>query len=169
MCFVSKMTVSRLKSAIYEPHLMKNWEGYFLNSYSPIKWLVCVINLLRARISLLRVCTAQAMWLPFWLYIDIYINIITFILAFSNQIESFHKLHIKPNKMDLTTQKWILVSDPLRNSDPNFGFFGLSMAALVHLYTFSMVKVVLLYYIPKKDINVPKLCPKIGRFYTKVT
>ena len=94
------MTVSRLKSAIYEPHLMKNREGYFLNSYSPIKWLVCVIHLLRARISLLRVCTAQAMWLPFWLYIDIYINIITFILAFSNQIESFHKLHIKPNKLD---------------------------------------------------------------------
>ena len=105
MCFVSKMTVSRLKSAIYEPHLMKNWEGYFLNSYSPIKWLVCVINLLRARISLLRVCTAQAMWLPFWLYIDIYINIITFILAFSNQIESFHKLHIKPNKLDSPMEK----------------------------------------------------------------
>ena len=109
MWFVSKMTVSRLKSAIYEPHLMKNWEGYFLNSYSPIQWLVCVVNLLRAKISLLRVCTAQAMWLPFWLYIDIYINIITFILAFSNQIESFHKLHIKPNKLDSTTEKWILL------------------------------------------------------------
>ena len=43
------------------------------------------------------------------------------------------------------------VSDPLGKSDPNFEFFGLSMAALVHLYTFSMLKVIL-----------PHLCTKKG-------
>ena len=31
---------------------------------------------------------AQAEVLPFWLYIDIYIHIISVILAFSNEIES---------------------------------------------------------------------------------
>ena len=52
---------------------------------------------------------AQAKVLPFWLYIDIYINTMFFILALLHQIESFHRLQIKPNKLDLSQEKLTLI------------------------------------------------------------
>ena len=55
---------------------------------------------------------AQAEVLPFWLYIDIYINTMFFILALLHQIESFHRLQIKPNKLDLSQEKLTLGKMP---------------------------------------------------------
>ena len=89
---------------------MKNWEGYFLNSYS-VKILASEWEKDEFTESK-NFCTesqaAQAEVLPFWLYIDIYINTMFFILALLHQIESFHRLQIKPNKLDLSLEKWTL-------------------------------------------------------------
>ena len=48
--------------------------------------------------------------LPIWLYNDIYINTMSLILALLHQIESFHRLQIKPNKLDLSQEKLTLVT-----------------------------------------------------------
>ena len=52
---------------------------------------------------------AQAEALPIWLYNDIYINTMSLILALLHQIESFHRLQIKPNKLDLSQEKLTLI------------------------------------------------------------
>ncbi len=95
---------------MYEPHLIKNREGYFLNSYSPIKWLVCVIICF---VELRKSTQPSADQCRPVLQMDIFVfelAYVVYILAFLNQIEFFHKVHIKPNKLDSTTQKIILTT-----------------------------------------------------------
>ena len=90
---------------------MKNWEGYFLNSYS-VKVLASEWKkdkFTESKNFFTESQAAQAEVLPIWLYIDIYINTMFFILALLHQIESFHRLQIKPNKLDLSLEKLTLV------------------------------------------------------------
>ena len=78
---------------------MKNREGYFLNSYSPIKWLVCVIICF---VELRKSTQPSADQCRPVLQMDIFVfelAYVVYILAFLNQIEFFHKVHIKPNKL----------------------------------------------------------------------
>ena len=48
---------------------------------------------------------------------------VIYILAFLTQIESFHKLHIKPNKMASPMEKYSLTGDLLLGSGREAGTF----------------------------------------------
>ena len=90
--------------------LQKNWEGYFLNSYS-VKVLASEWEkdkFTESKNFFTESQAAQAEVLPIWLYNDIYINTMSLILALLHQIESFHRLQIKPNKLDLSQEKLTL-------------------------------------------------------------
>ena len=90
---------------------MKNWEGYFLNSYS-VKVLASEWEkdkFTESKNFFTESQAAQAEVLPIWLYNDIYINTMSLILALLHQIESFHRLQIKPNKLDLSQEKLTLI------------------------------------------------------------
>ena len=130
---------------------MKNRQGYFLNSYSVMVLAsVCrarKINLLRARISLLRVKLLRPRCCRFGFILTFILTLCSFFLALLHQIESFHRLQIKPNKLDLSQEKLTL----LKSQPSNFHYLC-STLSLCNVRPLKIIgKISSLVWIPKLE------------------